>query len=463
MNAETLRVDVLVVGAGIGGLAAASEAARGGALVGVVEKLADIGGSAAMSAGILWSARNYREIRERMPGGDPALQQVMIDDFPAAIEAVRATGVEVSKAVDGPYFGFGTGCQVDIAGLLRRWMRDVEAAGGWVVPRTPARRLLTEDAGRVGGALVEGPDGAVEVDADAVVLASGGIVGDPQLVASFVGANADQVLVRANPGSVGDGFRMAQAAGAAASRSLSSFYGHLVSYPILDWGEPHFLPLTQYHSIHCILVNRHGRRFIDESLGDEFSNQALIGQPEGRAILLADDETRRRYVVTAPFPYGEVVDRFAAAAAAGGNYAVADTVEGLIEAVSAWGIPAANLRATLDAYHRSVGGESVIVDAPLPKRAAALLVPPFHAVEVQPALTLMYGGIRIDTGARVLDRDNRPIRGLYAAGADAGGVYHAGYGGGLALGLVFGRRAARTILAELPEAAAARSARIPAE
>jgi hypothetical protein len=187
-------------------------------------------------------------------------------------------------------------------------------------------------------------------------------------------------------------------------------------------------------------------------VGDEFSNQALLGQPEGRAILLADEETRRRYVVTAPFPYGEVVDRFAAAAAAGGNYVVADTIEGLIEAVSAWGIPAPNLRATLDAYHRSAAGESAILDAPMPKTAAPLLDPPFHAVEVQPALTLMYGGIRIDAAARVLDRDNRPIRGLYAAGADAGGVYHAGYGGGLALGLVFGRTAARTVLAEIPGA-----------
>ena len=447
MHAETLRVDVLVVGAGIGGLAAASEAARGGAVVGVVEKLSEIGGSAAMSAGILWTARNYREMRERMPGGDPALQQVMIDDFPAAMEAVRATGVEVSAPVDGPYFGFGTGRQVDIAGLLRRWVRDVEAAGGWVVPRSPARRLLTDGAGAVVGALVEEQDGTVEVHADAVILASGGIVGDPQLVASFVGTNADQALVRANQGSVGDGFRMAQAVGAAASRSLSSFYGHLVPYPIHDWGERHFLPLTQYHSIHCILVNRRGRRFIDESLGDEFSNQALLGQPEGRAILLADEETRRRYVVTAPFPYGEVIDRFAAAAAAGGHYAIADTVEDLIEAVSAWGVPAANLRATLDAYHRSAAGEATTVDAPMPRHPAALLVPPFHAVEVQPALTLMYGGIRIDPSARVLDRDDRPIRGLFAAGADAGGVYHAGYGGGLALGLVFGRRAARTALA----------------
>ena len=448
MTMDRVRVDVLVVGAGMAGLAAASQAARLGATVGVVEKLAEVGGSAAMSAGILWSPRSYDEMRAQMPGGEPALAKVLTDDFPAALEEVQATGVELSELIDGPYFGQGYGRQVDVVGLFRRWGRDVEAAGGWVVRGTSCRRLLADDTGRVVGAVVVGADGPTEVEAHAVVLATGGIVGDPGLVAAFVGPDADRALVRANPGSVGDGFHLGRAVGAAASRSLSSFYGHLVSYPIRDWGERHFLPLTQYHSIHCILVNRHGRRFIDESLGDEYSNQDILGQPDSRAILLADEETRRTYVVTAPYPHGEVVDRFAAGAEAGANYAVAATVEGLVEQVAAWGVPAGTLRATLDAYDRAAAGEEVPLDAPMPARPAPLRVPPFHAIEVQPAITYVYGALRIDDGARVLDRDDHPIPGLYAAGADGGGTYHRGYGGGLGLALVFGRRAARTAVAE---------------
>jgi succinate dehydrogenase/fumarate reductase flavoprotein subunit len=450
LSAADLRVDVLVLGAGMAGMAAAAEAAGRGASVGVVEKLAEIGGSAALSAGILWAPRSYAEMRERMPGAEPDLARALTADFPDALESVRATGIEASEIVDGPYFGFGTGRQVDIAGLMRHWLRKVEGAGGWVVRETPARALRMRDDGRVCGAVVEGPDGRVAIEAGAVILATGGFVGDPQLVAGFVGPNADRVLVRANPGSVGDGFRLGQSAGGAASRSLSTFYGHLVSYPIRDWGEVHFLPLTQYHSIHCILVNRHGRRFIDESLGDEITNQALLGQPDGRAILLADEDTRRRFVVTAPYPHGEVVDRFAAAAEAGANYIVADSLSNLVAAVASWGVPAATLRASLDAYDRAVAGEDVSPDAPMPAVPAPLRVSPFHAIEVQPAITLPYGGLRIDADARLLDRDNRPVPGLYAAGADAGGVYHVGYGGGLSMGLVFGRRAARTAVAELP-------------
>jgi NADPH-dependent 2,4-dienoyl-CoA reductase/sulfur reductase-like enzyme len=63
MAVDQVRVDVLVAGGGMAGLAAASEAARLGAVVGVVEKLPETGGSAALSAGILWNPRSYDEIK----------------------------------------------------------------------------------------------------------------------------------------------------------------------------------------------------------------------------------------------------------------------------------------------------------------------------------------------------------------------------------------------------------------
>ena len=63
-----------------------------------------------------------------------------------------------------------------------------------------------------------------------------------------------------------------------------------------------------------------------------------------------------------------------------------------------------------------------------------------------PAITFTFGGIRIDSRARVLDERGAPIPGLLAAGADAGGVYHRAYAGGLAAALAFGLQAARTAL-----------------
>ncbi|MGI8534212.1 MAG: FAD-binding protein [Candidatus Limnocylindrales bacterium] len=447
LTAERLKVDLLVAGAGMAGLCAAAAAAEAGARVGVVEKLPQVGGSAVLSAGMLWTARDFTELQQRMPDADAALGRALTSDFSAAVEWVRATGTEMFGPIDGPYFGFGRGWQIDVGGLFSRCVRIIEGHGGWIVRDTAVKRLLRDEAGRISGVATQGPDGSLEVDATAVLLATGGFQGDPALVAAFIGPHADRMLVRSNPGSVGDGFRMARDAGASASRSLSGFYGHLMPSPIDDFGEPHFLPLTQYHSIYLVLVDRNGRRFIDESRGDEYANQALLALPDQRAVLLADDAMHQRYVVTAPYPRGEVVDRFAEAARAGARYAVRPDLESLIAAVAEWGVPAADLRRTLDGHARAARGEEVSVDAPMPRQAATLASPPFHALEVQPAITFTLGGIRTDDQGQALDHDGRPVAGLYAAGADAGGVYHVGYGGGLALGLVFGRRAAHAALA----------------
>jgi len=69
---------------------------------------------------------------------------------------------------------------------------------------------------------------------------------------------------------------------------------------------------------------------------------------------------------------------------------------------------------------------------------------PYYVIEVIPAITFTFTGLRIDERARVLAADGEPIRGLLAAGADAGGVFHRAYAGGLAAALVFGLQAAAT-------------------
>ena len=100
---------------------------------------------------------------------------------------------------------------------------------------------------------------------------------------------------------------------------------------------------------------------------------------------------------------------------------------------------------------RTVGGDVRSTDElpfalpPSPK----LVEPPFLAVRVRPAVTHTTGGLRIDDRARVLREDGSPIDGLYAAGADAGGIFTGGYGSGLAAALVFGRRAAESALEPL--------------
>jgi len=386
------------------GLAAAARAAEVGARVVVAEKLADLGGSAAISAGIVWTAPDFPTLREVVPSGDMALGRILVDRFPAAVEWLRSSGVKVSDPWQGQ-FGFGAAVWADIPALIAAWEREISAAGGAVLTSCPARSLYTASDGSVAGARLA----EEKVFAPRVLLATGGFQGDRALLAGFLGPGAGSMLIRSNPGSTGDGYRLGRDAGAASSACLGAFYGHLVPSPLTRFGPGDFLPLTQYQSRRCILVNRFGQRFTDESLGDEVSNQETLRQPAARAYLICDDEVRRQEGVSAPYPHGSPVDRFAAAARAGARIAQAATLPELADVAARWGVSRSPLLATLQACQASKQPDQ---GPPLAADAAPLRQPPFHAMEVQPTCTFPFGGLAVDDACRVLDRDGEPISGL---------------------------------------------------
>ena len=108
------------------------------------------------------------------------------------------------------------------------------------------------------------------------------------------------------------------------------------------------------------------------------------------------------------------------------------------------GLPGAAARDTVLAFNEQAPRGRRILAAG--STACRSLDPPYYVIEVIPAITNSWGGLRIDAAARVLDAEGAAIPGLLAAGADAGGLYERAYGGGLAAGLTFGLRAAETAL-----------------
>ena len=102
----------------------------------------------------------------------------------------------------------------------------------------------------------------------------------------------------------------------------------------------------------------------------------------------------------------------------------------------------------LHSYERAhateaLGTRTASVAPALPIRTA-----PFHAIEVCAGITYTMGGIAIDDASRVLDTEDRPIPGLFAAGSATGGIEggpNAAYLGGLTKGVITGRRAANAI------------------
>jgi succinate dehydrogenase/fumarate reductase flavoprotein subunit len=431
--------DVVVVGSGVSGSAAAMTAARLGARVALLEKLDTFGGSAALSAGMFWTAPTVDAYAQRIPLGRRDLGERLVGDYEDALAELRASGVRVADVPKHDIMTFGIGYSTDIHAILA-WCRDeVVAAGGEA--RTGARVVaLSQGLHGVTGVTVRGHDRLTTYSAPAVVLASGGFQGAPDELTRHIGPNADRLLRRTNPGSVGDGLRMARAAGAGGTTAMSSFYGHLIGYPINRFEPADYLPSSQYYSGSTVFVNLRGDRFIDETQGDEILNQAVTFEPEARGVLIFDDHVRRTEGTEEPFPGLGVIDRYGLAAEAGALHAEAATLTELIDAVANWGIDRHHLASTLAAYTNAIAaGSGAARGIPVADGARAPQTAPFYALMVQPSITFTFGGVRTNAEGEVLDADDVVVPGLYAAGADIGGLSNYGYAGGLAPAYITGR------------------------
>ena len=235
----------------------------------------------------------------------------------------------------------------------------------------------------------------VTVTGDPLVLASGGFQGDAELVERYV-RPAAPLRLRANPWSAGDGLRIGLERGAALSVGLDEFYGRNMAD--VDFDESGFVPLAQVYGRHARIFNERGEEFFDHdrvSWSELDLVQATAHQPHARAWYLLDERALDERV-----RYGTVRDLVAAAPT------------------------------RTDPPELPFGPPSGTV----------------AAVRVAAAITHTIGGLRIDDRARVLDKQDEPLDGLFAAGVDVGGISTGGYASGLASALVLGRTAAETAL-----------------
>ena len=478
-------VDVVVVGAGNAAMCAALAAREQGAGVLVLERAPqdERGGNSAFTAGNIRTVfHGVEDIRKLVPDltqeeidttdfgtytedqffddmgriteyrTDPDLCELLVRKSLPTLLWMRDKGVKFLPIYGkqafkiGGRFKFWGGLVIQAwgggPGLVDALHAAAEREGIEVLYGARALSLLADDDG-VHGVRVRQGGRSFDIRARSVVLASGGFEANPEWRTRYLGPGWDLAKVRGTRFNTGDGIRMALDVGA---RSYGNWSGcHAVGW---DFNAPEFGDLAvgdnfQKHSYPWgIMVNALGKRFVDE--GADFRNytyakygRVVLNQPgqmawqvfDGQVLSYLRDEYRIRQVTKVR----------------------ADTLEELAQKLEG-----VNPQAFLEEIARY--NEAVRTDIPFDpnvkdgRRTEGLEVnktnwanridtPPFEAYQVTCGITFTFGGLRVDTSASVLDEEERPIRGLYAAGELVGGLFFFNYPGGTGLmsGAVFGK------------------------
>lgn len=469
--AEHRNDGVLVCGGGLAGLTAAVSALEAGAPVTLIEKAPELGGTTAISSGLIWTFRDYEQLREDIPAGDPALQWMVYDTVAEGRSWLARQGATLGP--EEQLLGHGLGRVMDPPQAIAALAARFRALGGNLVLETALESLIVVEGSVRGVRAVRGST-FIDLPASAVVLATGGFQGNPELLSRYVLRDPSNVILRANPWSTGDAFIAARGVGAAATAGLSTFYGHALTAPPARFSKLEFRDVSQYYGQAAVALNLDGERFADESegTGEEVLNQRLAHQPKGKGFYIVD----RRLLESRPIQGLEIViktilDRARKVKA---PIVEAPTLNKLCAGLAQFGACEAKALRTLLDYNAAIQGGRA--DELTPSRRArrdALSEAPFYAVGVQAAITFTMGGLAVDDQCRVLRRSGSTssmvappitrsftnvdkasiaigadyrqasIPGLYAAGCDAGNFSHRSYMGGLAVGLTSGRVAGR--------------------
>lgn len=553
-----IECDVLIVGSGIGGLTAALAARVAGLRPLLIEKQHLIGGSSALSGGVLWLPNNPLMIRERIhdsrdaaltylgnfvadddPGSTIARREAFVDGIAPVVALLEARGIPLRRCAGySDYYdtlpgGNAAGRSVEThlfdANLLGSWRKRLrpqslpvlarasEAAelsqmgASWdgkvklaqvllrsVKGRLAGRSMLSAGAalqgrmllaalqlgcdirtnaglvelstgkGRINGGLVDFDGWKRRVNANyGVIVASGGFSHNADMRRIWQDPALDPDWSHANPGDTGEALIAMSEAGAALGRMNEAWWvmgfehgrrGAAGATPAKPAPGNQIVP--ELHKPHIILVDRAGRRFVNEAASYMEVGRACIARnhtiPAIPAWAILDARHRRRYA------FGFALPGLTPGAWLRDGDMVKDaTLDGLARKC---GIDPGGLEATVtrwntmamrgkdedfgkgaSAYNRYYGDAG---HDPNPCMGT-IAKPPFYAAPLVPGDVGTCGGVLTDQHARVKRADGSVIPGLYATGncaAPIAGAHYIGAGQSIGSSAVFGMIAIRHLV-----------------
>ena len=436
---RTETTDILVVGSGAAGFTAALSAVESGVKVVMVEKMAVPGGNSQLAAGGMNAAGTpYQKAKgiqdnaelmyqDTLKGGknlaNPELVRILADRSAESIQWLADRGA----VLDHPGRGGGasaarmhgpTGGSF-VGPYLSAFFRQ-QVADKAIDLRLNSKmvKLVTDKSGAVTGAIIRGKhSGLYQINAKAVVLATGGFGANPDFVARFR-PEIRETATSNQPGTQGDGIILGEKIGAA-----TVDLKEIQLNPTLLVGSPVIISEI-VRGAGGVFVNRDGKRFISELTTRDVTSAAIMKQKGASAFIVFDQKVRDKVKQTSA------------------AFELKKAFEGssIAELAKAMGMDPAALEQTIKQYNGYVDAKKD-PDFNRPSLEHKVDKAKFYAIEIKPAIHYVMGGLKIDTKAQVINTAGQPIQGLYAAGETTGGVHGANRLGGNSISetITFGR------------------------
>ena len=442
------QADIVVIGAGGAGMAAAVQAHDNGVKkVVIIEKMPMVGGNTIRATGGINAAETPQQAKmgikdsieqmykDTMKGGhnlnNPELVKVLCNNANDAVQwliklggnfnDVGFMGGATNKRCHRPTGGAAVGPEV-----VKTLYNAVQARK--IDLRTDSHVVdLIVKNGAVAGVKVKDEDGKVyAIDSKTVVNAAGGFAGNNAMVSKII-PRLKGFATTNHPGATGDGLLLAEKVKAAfvdmdqiqTHPTVVEKTGVMVTEAVRGNG--------------AVLINKEGKRFFDELNTRDAVSAAILKQTESHAYMFFDDDVRKSLKAIEGYIKmpGMVIQG-----------------KTLDEVAKNMGVPADALKATMAQYAKdqAAGKDSCCgrtkMERPLNKA-------PYYAIWITPAVHHTMGGIKINTKAEVIDVNGKVVPGFFAAGEVTGGVHGGNRLGGNAQAdiIVFGRIAGNSATA----------------
>ena len=465
--ASTTAFETLIIGGGLAGLTCALRLADKGVKVAVLEK--------GETERYLCNSRicggafhvSYRDVYEppatllnainTLTKGfaKPEFADTMANHVATAVNFLKSKGIRYMKVGTAPHrqttlappiatkgrdYWHGRGGDV----MLRTLHAELKKSGGTLLVNTRVLNLRMA-GGTCVGVEAEQNGARVNLDARNVVICDGGFQANHELLKEFVTREPTKIRQRNAQTAMGDGLKMAREVGAALV-GMNRFYGHPLMQDALTNDDLWPFPVMDDLCVAGVMVDPSGKRFVDEGLGGVYLANYIAGMEDPLSTTVIYDhpiwEGPGKAFLTPANPL--IITN-------GGTVHKANSIAELAQKA---GLPAAALEATVAQYNAAVDAGTTAQLTPTRSTASHKAWPirtaPFYAARLVAGITYTMGGIAIDSDSRVLDKNNNPITGLYAAGACTGGLEGGdavGYVGGLGKSATTGFRAAEHIAA----------------